>query len=84
MLDLFTLVRNLLVAKKKKIKKTPAVLDLITTLQDQDFYYPHFKAEGTELQKLNGRPMILPRMHGVAGIRVGQPELIKVVFVITL
>lgn len=32
MLDLFTLVRNPLVAKKK-----PAVLDLITTLQDQDF-----------------------------------------------
>lgn len=81
MLDGFTLVRNPLVAKKTN---KPAVFDLITALQGQNFYYPHFTAEGTKLQKLNGWPMILPRMRGRAGIWARQPELIKVVFVTTL
>ena len=50
MLDGFTLVRNPLVAKKKN---NPAVFDLITALQGQNFYYPHFTAEGTSAQSVN-------------------------------
>ena len=80
-LSIFTLVRNPLVAKKKK---QPAVFDLITGLQGQNFYYPHFTAEGNKLQKLNGWPTILPRMCGGAGTWAEQPQLIKVVFVTTL